>query len=75
MVLRAAGQALPGSDGRLVRNYTRPRRFDLPGQGRRRLCRADFADQHALSRDLAVPVRTYFGVDSRLATALLAGLT
>jgi hypothetical protein len=28
-----------------------------------------------LSRDLAVPVRTYFGVDSRPATVLLAGLT
>jgi hypothetical protein len=69
------GKRFRDPDGRLVRNYTRPRRFDLPGDGRRRLYRADFADQHALSRDLGVPVRTYFGVDSRLATTLLAGLT
>ena len=69
------GKRFRDPDGRLVRNYTRPRRFGLPGDGRRRLYRADFADQHALSRDLGVPVRTYFGVDSRLATALLAGLT
>jgi Saccharopine dehydrogenase NADP binding domain len=69
------GKRFRDTDGRLVRNYTRPRRFDLPGHGRRRLYRADFADQHALSRDLAVPVRTYFGVDSRPATTLLAGLT
>jgi hypothetical protein len=72
---RLLGKRFGDPDGRLVRNYTRPRRFDLPGQGRRRLYRADFADRHALSRDLAVPVRTYFGVDSRLATTLLAGLT
>lgn len=62
-------------DGRAVRNYTRPRAFDLPGYGRRRLYRTDFADQHALTRDIGVPVRTYFGLDSRLATSLLAGLT
>jgi hypothetical protein len=55
------GKRFRDPGGRLVRNYTRPRRFDLPGRGRRRLYRADFADQHALSRDLAVPVRTYFG--------------
>ena len=52
-----------------------PLRFDLPGLGRRRLYRADFSDQHALTRDLQVPVRTYFGLDSRLATATLAALT
>jgi len=69
------GKRFCDPDRRLVRNYTRPSRFDLPGHGRRRLYRADFADQHALSRDLAVPVRTYFGVDSRLATTLLTGLT
>jgi hypothetical protein len=69
------GKPFRDPDGRLVRNYTRPRRFALLGYGRRRLYRADFADQHALSRDLGVPVRTYFGVDSRLATTLLAGLT
>jgi len=64
----------PATGGQ-VRNYTQPRRFDLPGQGRRRLYRADFSDQHVLTRDLQVPVRTYFGLDSRLATAALAALT
>jgi hypothetical protein len=61
--------------GEPVRNYTRARRFDLPGVGTRRLYRADFSDQHVLSRDLGVPVRTYFGLDSRAATAALAALT
>ncbi len=64
----------PGTGGQ-VRNYTQPQRFDLPGQGRRRLYRADFCDQHVLTRDLQVPVRTYFGLDSRLATVALAALT
>lgn len=61
--------------GEGVRNYTRPRRFDLPGLGSRRLYRADFSDQHVLTRDLGVGVRTYFGLDSRAATTLLAALT
>jgi hypothetical protein len=39
------------------------------------MLRADFSDQHVLSRDLGVPVRTYVGLDSRLSTGLLAGLT
>jgi len=63
------------SSGRRVRNYTRPRRFDLPGLGRRRLLRTDFSDQHTLTRDLGVPVRTWFGLDSRLATTALGALT
>ncbi|MEU8137128.1 NAD-dependent epimerase/dehydratase family protein [Streptodolium elevatio] len=58
-----------------VRNYTRGRPFALPGLGRRRLYRADFSDQHTLTRDLGAPVRTYFGMDSRAATAALALLT
>ena len=62
------------ADGK-IRNYTRPRHFDLPGYRRRRLYRTDFSDQHVLTRDLGVPVRTYFGLDSRLATAALAVLT
>lgn len=57
---------------RSTRNYTSPRAFDLPGHGRRRLYRLDFSDQHALSRDLHTQVRTYFGLDSRLATTALA---
>ena len=61
--------------GESVRNYTRPRRFDLPGPGTRRLYRADFSDQHVLTRDLGVAVRSYFGLDSRAATATLAALT
>jgi hypothetical protein len=61
--------------GEPVRNYSRPQRFDLPGWGRRRLYRADFSDQHSLTRDLSVPVRTYFGLDSRLATGAQAALT
>jgi hypothetical protein len=61
--------------GEDVRNYTRPRRFELPGYGTRRLVRADYSDQHVLTRDLGVPVRTYFGLDSRLATGALAALT
>lgn len=69
------GERFAGTDGHEVRNYTQPQTFDLPGHGRRRLYRVDFSDQHALSRDLTIPVRTYFGLDSRLATAALATLT
>jgi saccharopine dehydrogenase-like NADP-dependent oxidoreductase len=61
----------PGT-GTRVRNYTRPNRFELPGFGPRRLYRANFSDQHTLTRDLGVPVRTYLGLDSRAATATLA---
>jgi saccharopine dehydrogenase-like NADP-dependent oxidoreductase len=60
---------------RRVRNYSEPRVFDLPEHGTRRVYRADFSDQHALTRDLNVPVRTYFGLDSRLATFALSVLT
>ncbi|WP_017559286.1 saccharopine dehydrogenase family protein [Nocardiopsis baichengensis] len=61
--------------GTPVRNFTGPKTFRLPGAGRRRLYRADFSDQHTLGRDLGVPVRTRFGLDSRAATAALAALT
>ncbi|MGH3645716.1 MAG: NAD-dependent epimerase/dehydratase family protein, partial [Micromonosporaceae bacterium] len=61
--------------GTPVRNYTRGQVFTLPGLGRRRLYRTDFSDQHTLTRDLGVPVRTYFGLDSRLGTGALAVLT
>ncbi|MDA2813234.1 saccharopine dehydrogenase [Nocardiopsis sp. RSe5-2] len=61
--------------GAPVRNFTGPRMFRIPGLGRRRLYRADFSDQHTLSRDLGVPVRTWFGLDSRAATGALAALT
>jgi hypothetical protein len=58
-----------------ILNYTRPERFRLPGSGKRRLLRVDFSDQHTLTRDLAVPVRTYFGLTSRIATASLGVMT
>lgn len=61
--------------GERIRNYSRPRRFHLPVYGVRRLLRVDYSDQHVLHRDLGVPVRTYFGLTSRLATAALAVLT
>lgn len=60
--------------GRSVRNYTRGTVFDLP-HGRRRLYRADFSDQHTLTRELGRPVRTSFGTDTRFATVALAALT
>lgn len=64
----------PAGAGR-VRNYTQGASFRVPGWGTRRLYRADFSDQHVLTRDLGVPVRTFFGLDSRVATATLAVLT
>lgn len=70
------GRHFPDTEtGAPVRNYSRPRRFDLPGYGTRRLYRTDYSDQHVLARDLGVPVRTYFGLDSALATTLLATMT
>ncbi|MEV0250721.1 hypothetical protein AB0H76_29285 [Nocardia sp. NPDC050712] len=68
------GRRFPTADG-LVRNFSRPKVFRLPEYGSRRMYRADFSDQHTLTRELEVPVRTYFAVDSRLATAGLAALT
>jgi saccharopine dehydrogenase-like NADP-dependent oxidoreductase len=63
---RLLGRRFPDTHGgRPVRNFTQPRPFDLPGLGRRRLYRADFSDQHTLTRDHGVPVRTYLGLDSR----------
>ncbi|MGW5386362.1 hypothetical protein [Nocardia sp. NPDC003963] len=59
-----------------VGGHRRPARFRLPGRnGSRRLYRLDFSDQHTLRRELGVPVRTYFGLDSRFATLALATLT
>jgi len=60
---------------RPIRNYTQSRVFQLPGGGSRRLYRADYSDQHVLTRDLKAPVRTYFGLDSRIATLALALMT
>ncbi|WP_436771555.1 hypothetical protein [Yinghuangia sp. YIM S09857] len=70
------GRHFPDTEGGPpLRNYTRGRAFELPGLGKRRLYRTDFSDQHTLTRDLGAPVRTYFGLDSRAATAALALLT
>ena len=43
--------------------------------GHRRLYRADFSDQHVLTRDLGVAVRTTSASTARAATATLAALT
>ncbi|MEJ3657482.1 NAD-dependent epimerase/dehydratase family protein [Actinomycetes bacterium KLBMP 9759] len=70
------GQRFPDpATGEPVLNFSGSRTFDVPGAGRRRLVRADFADQHVLTRDLGIPVRTWFGLTSRLATAGLALLS
>ncbi len=61
--------------GESIRNFSRPVAFDLPESGRRWLYRADFSDQHVLTRELGDPVQTYLGLDSRLATGTLAALT
>lgn len=62
--------------GERIRNYTRSEKFYLPERGKpRRLYRLDFSDQHTLSAEFGVPVRTFFALDSRLATAALATLT
>ncbi|MGK9147339.1 saccharopine dehydrogenase [Plantibacter flavus] len=64
----------PGT-GRPVRNFTEARTFRLPDGRHRRLLRADFADQHTLTRTLGRTVRTSFATDDRSSTALLAILT
>jgi hypothetical protein len=76
LVLRAAGPPVPRSRHRRAGPQLQPATTLRPaGWGRRRLYRTDFSDQHSLTRDLGVPVRTYFGLDSRLATGALAALT
>ncbi|WP_280239032.1 sugar nucleotide-binding protein [Nocardia abscessus] len=75
---RLMGQHFPDPDGTGIRNFTRPRYFTIPEEAGYKpfpALRADFADQHRLTREFAVPVRTYLRLDSRLATAGLAGLT
>lgn len=72
------GQRFTDPDGTDIRNFTRPARFTIPEQAGYKpfpALRADFADQHRLTREFAVPVRTYLRLDSRLATAGLAALT
>ncbi|WP_410873312.1 saccharopine dehydrogenase NADP-binding domain-containing protein [Nocardia sp. A7] len=75
---RLLGQRFPDADGTRIRNFTGRQRFPLPEDAGYRpfpAVRADFADQHRLTRELGVPVRTYLRLDSRLATLGLAALT
>ncbi|MGS2811000.1 NAD-dependent epimerase/dehydratase family protein [Nocardia sp. MW-W600-9] len=75
---RLLGQHFPDPDGTNIRNFTEPAQFTIPEQAGYRpfpALRADFVDQHRLTREFAVPVRTYLRLDSRLATAGLAALT
>ncbi|UGT52559.1 NAD-dependent epimerase/dehydratase family protein [Nocardia asteroides] len=75
---RLLGQRFADADGTRIRNFTEPARFPIPspaGYPRFPALRADFADQHRLTREFAVPVRSYLRMDSRLATAGLAALT
>ncbi len=75
---RLFGTHFTDPDGSRIRNYTRPTRFDLPAATRFPrfpVLRTDFADQHRLTADLGVPVRSYLRLDSRIATAGLAALT
>lgn len=70
--LELLGRSFPDpATGEAVRNLTRGRVLDLPGK-RRLLYRADFSDQHVLTRDLGRPVRTHLGLDSAPATSALA---
>ncbi|WP_280435940.1 NAD-dependent epimerase/dehydratase family protein [Nocardia carnea] len=75
---RLLGRHFADPGGASVRNFTAPARFTIPGRARYKpfpAVRADFADQHRLTREFGVPVRTYLRLDSRLATAGLAALT
>ncbi|MCQ4119974.1 NAD-dependent epimerase/dehydratase family protein [Rhodococcus tibetensis] len=75
---RLLGQHFADPDGTSVRNFTQPAHFTIPEQAGYQpfpALRADFADQHRLTREYAVPVRTYLRLDSRLATTGLAALT
>ena len=72
------GRHFPDPDGGSIRNFTRPTRFDLPaaaGFPQFPAVRADFADQHRLTEQFAVPVRSHLRMDTRLATTGLAALT
>jgi len=64
----------PGTGAQIL-NFSQPAKFALPHRGDRRTFRADFSDQHVLTRDLGIPVRTYFALDSRAATTALSILT
>ncbi|MFI6042633.1 hypothetical protein ACIA8C_13425 [Nocardia sp. NPDC051321] len=72
------GKHFSDPNGTSVRNFTSPRHFEVPedsGYQSASAVRADFADQHRLTRDFGVPVRTYLRMDTRLATLGLSMLT
>lgn len=72
------GKRFPDPDGTTIRNFTSPQRFEVPkesGYTPAPAVRADFADQHRLTREFGVPVRTYLRMDTRLATLGLSMLT
>jgi len=73
------GTRFSDPDGRSVRNYTGMKTFRIPadvtGYRTGPAVRADFSDQHALTRDLGVPVRTYLRLDTSTATLGLAAMT
>ncbi|SNT45951.1 NAD-dependent epimerase/dehydratase family protein [Rhodococcoides kyotonense] len=72
------GKKFVDPDGAAVANFTGGKVIDFPVEsGYRRFpsYRADFADQHRLTDELGVPVRTYLRLDSRLMTMGLATLT
>ncbi|MGY0498935.1 NAD-dependent epimerase/dehydratase family protein [Nocardia sp. FBN12] len=75
---RLLGRRFPDADGTSILNFTGRQRFSIPAAAAYRpfpALRADFADQHRLTREFGVPVRTYLRLDSRLATLGLAALT
>jgi hypothetical protein len=77
---RLLGERFDDPDGSTVRNFTRPQSISLPPAVSSEYrafpaVRADFADQHALTSSLGVPVRTHLRMDSRIATLGLATLT
>ncbi|NEW37917.1 hypothetical protein GV794_12085 [Nocardia cyriacigeorgica] len=75
---RLMGQHFADPSGAIVRNFTKPAHFTIPEQAGYQpfpALRADFADQHRLTHEYAVPVRAYLRLDSRLATTGLAALT
>ncbi|VFA97667.1 hypothetical protein [Nocardia cyriacigeorgica] len=75
---RLLGQHFTDPDGTRIRNFTQPTYFTTPEPAGYRpfpALRADFADQHRLTREFATPVRTYLRMDSRLVTTGLAALT
>lgn len=72
------GRQFHDPDGTTITNFTRGKSIDFPAEsGYRRFAslRADFADQHRLTRELGIPVRTYLRLDSRVMTLGLAALT